>query len=119
MKSKAATSNGELAHPVTQVSLENLHFDVRNPRYGPRSRRFKDETEILDEIVGSFGVRDLLSSLAVNGYFASEPLVGIKESKGDGVKIMEGNRRLAACLILASDPRARNQKKLYSYYSPI
>lgn len=119
MKAKAAIPNGDLTHPVTPVPLENLHFDVRNPRYGPRSRRFKDDTDILDEIVGSFGVRDLLSSLAVNGYFASEPLVGIKEPKGDGVKVMEGNRRLAACLILANDRRARNQKKLYSYYSPI
>jgi len=119
MKTKPNALNGDLVHPITSVQIEDLHFDIRNPRYGPRSRRFKDETEILDEIVGSFGVRDLLSSLAVNGYFASEPLVGIKEARGNGIRVMEGNRRLAACLILANDPRAKHQKKLYSYYAPI
>jgi len=117
MSKKTTPTNGQLSRPLTPLRLDQLHFDVRNPRYGPRARRFKHESEVVDEIVGSFGVEDLLSSMAVNGYFASEPMVGIREQKDGPVRIMEGNRRLAACLILAGDARAKNQERRTRRYS--
>lgn len=94
-------ANGE--KPVRHFSLEELHFDPRNPRYGNAAGGFKNETEMLDYIVEKFGVDDVLSSLAVNGFFESEPLVGTPGR--DGIKVLEGNR-----LILVGDSRAKNQK---------
>ena len=46
-------------------------------------------------------------------------MVGIRERSSGEVKIMEGNRRLAACLILNGDKRARNQDKRRKRYTEI
>lgn len=102
------------------VSLGLLHLDGNNPRLGANAGTFKNEVEILDAIVTSYGVDDVLSSLAVNGYFEAEPLVGVDmDSQAGHIRIAEGNRRLAACLILAGDPRARNQGKRTTDYQAI
>ena len=90
--------------------LDELHLDTRNPRFGGQTGAFKSETDVLDTIVDKFGVEDVLSSLAFNGFFDGEPLLGLRAQKGGGIKIVEGNRRLSACLILANDKRAVNQQ---------
>jgi hypothetical protein len=78
------------------------------------------EVDILETVVNVFGVDDVLSSLAVNGYFEAEPLVGVPIKGADSeFRIAEGNRRLAACLILAGDNRARKQKKRTEDYQAL
>ncbi len=94
---------------IQLLSLADLHLDTRNPRFGGRAGELKSEVAVLDTIVEKFGVEDVLSSLAVNGFFGAEPLVGLRDRKTGAVRIVEGNRRLAACLILANDKRAVNQ----------
>jgi hypothetical protein len=89
--------------------LEDLHFDPSNPRFG-NVEVGSAEDKILDRIV-ELGVTDVLSSLSVNGYMETEPLVGQKQANGT-IKILEGNRRLAALLILSGDPRAKKYQKL-------
>jgi hypothetical protein len=101
---------------VERLLLKNLHFDVHNPRFGPGDAGVKDETKILDRIVDQHGVGDVLSSLAVNGYSDAEPLIGLRQKNGS-VVIKEGNRRLAACLIITNDPRAKNQAKRMERYA--
>jgi hypothetical protein len=103
---------------VEWKSLKDLHFDVHNPRFGPDSEEIKDEAKVLDRIVNDHGVGDLLSSLAVNGYSDAEPVIGIRQKNGS-VVIKEGNRRLAACLILSDDPRAKNQEKRVTQYTSV
>lgn len=97
---------------VDYLNVPDLEFDLRNPRYGAAARTINTEIEALDHIVNQFGVDDVLSSIAVNGFFDSEPLVGLRISPEQKVKIVEGNRRLAASLILLNDDRAKNQGKL-------
>ncbi len=97
-------------HKVVDAPLADLHFDVHNPRFGSSAGRFKNEVDVLDYIADNFELEDVLSSIAVNGFFESEPLIGTDEGRG-GIRVAEGNRRLAACLILADDPRAKNQEK--------
>jgi len=87
--------------------LAKLQLDVTNPRFGGQQAGLVDQAAVLDHIVNTYGIDDVISSLAVNGYFKAEPLVG--KVVGDEIKIVEGNRRLAACLILSNDDRARNQ----------
>ncbi len=62
---------------------------------------------------------DVLSSIAVNGYFMAEPLIGREQPKGDRLTVVEGNRRLAACLILANDPRAKNWVSKHAQFDEI
>jgi len=96
--------------------LSDLLLDGHNPRFGELAQDQRNQTDILDFIVKTFGVTDLLSSLAVNGYFAAEPLVCRPRENDVKLIVAEGNRRLAACLILAGDKRAKNQTRLTSEY---
>lgn len=89
--------------------LSSLLLDVDNPRFGGLSNEARDQADVLDHIVNTFGVDDLLSSLSVNGYFEAEPLV-VRETK-EGLVVAEGNRRLAACLMLSGDDRAYRQRE--------
>jgi hypothetical protein len=115
----ATRSIQQADRPITPSSLEDLQFDLRNPRYGIDASKIKTEREALDHIVETFGITDVLSSLAVNGFFDSEPLVGLRVGKSKKVKILEGNRRLAACLILVGDERAAGQQRLTERYSEL
>lgn len=96
---------------VAEIELGDLDLDPKNPRFGSVVGPAKTQTEILDTIVTEYGVEDVISSLAVNGYFPGEPLICIKKKNGNRYVVVEGNRRLAACLVLAGDERAKNQTK--------
>ncbi|HZQ46626.1 MAG TPA: hypothetical protein VFC07_06425, partial [Verrucomicrobiae bacterium] len=117
--SKTVTTPQRAKHQVELCFVEELQFDLRNPRYGSGAAKITNEKEALDHIVDTFGVDDVLSSIAVNGFFDTEPLVGIRLEKEKKIRILEGNRRLAACLILLGDERASGQSKLQIQYSKI
>lgn len=112
-KSKTKVSNvlnvmSELGQ-VKRLPLEELMFDLDNPRFGGRSGG-KTEKQVLEYIFENFDLTDVLSSIAVNGFFASEPLIGVKQPNGK-IKIVEGNRRLAACSLILKDSRAGSLSK--------
>ena len=90
------------------IPLDKLFLDPDNPRFGLQGKSASQE-QILDLIVEKFGVNDVLSSLAVNGYFEAEPLVCRRIAESEQAVVVEGNRRLAACLIIVGDGRAANQ----------
>jgi hypothetical protein len=53
------------------------------------------------------GLLDLIGSIAAQGFFPGEPLlVSPDDSKGENWRVIEGNRRLAACLLLSNPSRA-------------
>jgi hypothetical protein len=108
---KSSTSNGADPPQASMMALSRLHFSPNNPRFAEEIAE-TDETKLLDRIVSLFTVDDVISSIAVNGYMSTEPLVGIELPRDAGVEVLEGNRRLAALLILSNDPRAKNQIKL-------
>lgn len=101
-----------------QISLSHLLLDSENPRFG-RIGVSNEQADVLDHIVNTFGVDDVLSSLAINGYISAEPIVCRRESDMDGVIVVEGNRRLAACLILSGDARASRQAQRTKQYRQI
>jgi hypothetical protein len=93
----------------SRLRLKELLLDKDNPRFGDLEQS-SSQADILDHIVEKFGVDDVLSSLAVNGYFDAEPLV-CKKNADNSFTVVEGNRRLAACLIITADDRASHQAK--------
>lgn len=101
------------------LPLSHLLLDAENPRFGNASAGGLNQADILDHIVNTFGVDDVLSSLAINGYISAEPLVCRREAGSDIAVVVEGNRRLAACLILAGDDRAARQKSRSTQYQTI
>ena len=102
---------------IARIDAGNLLLDDSNPRFGLQQAG-SGQAELLDHIVKTFGIDDVLSSLAVNGYFEAEPLVCRRQPDSDTFVVVEGNRRLAACLILLEDARARNQPRRKSLFAP-
>lgn len=100
---------------VSYISLEDLDLDVENPRFGEDSSSSDTQVDVLNNIVKNYGVTDVISSIAVNGYFSAEPMV-VRKNGNKRYTVMEGNRRLAACLILKNDDRARDQVNLHQQY---
>ena len=92
-----------------EIALADLELDESNPRFGDPLGKAPSQRQVLDKIVEEFGVDDLLSSMSVNGYFNAEPIVVRKKDGADKYTVVEGNRRLAACLMLSGDARAENQ----------
>ena len=103
---------------IRRLALSKLLLDPENPRFGSPPGDAQ-QRRILDRIVDTFGVKDVLSSIAVNGYFDAEPLVCRNEAGTGKATVVEGNRRLAACLILAGDPRASGQAKRTEEFSQL
>ncbi|MBF0156098.1 MAG: hypothetical protein HQL57_02805 [Magnetococcales bacterium] len=57
--------------------------------------------------------------MAANGYIDAEPLVCRHREETTQILVVEGNRRLAACLILADDDRAVRWKDLHRRFAAI
>ena len=103
-----ATKEPSLANrEVDRIDLSLLLLDEENPRFGLQDAG-RSQAELLDHIVQKFGVDDVLSSLSVNGYFEAEPIICRRRPNSSKFVVIEGNRRLAACLILVQDQRAAN-----------
>ncbi len=112
--------------PLLYIPIERLILDSQNPRL-PKEIQGKDETAIKEALKRFFFLDELALSMAKNGYFDEEPLVGIPEtlpkefqdkdydalksddkflefiSKSDTkFTIVEGNRRLCTAKVLIS-----------------
>jgi hypothetical protein len=93
-----------------QKAISELLLDDSNPRFGELERGV-EQSQLVDLIIDKFGIEDVVSSLAMNGFFAAEPLVCERRKDGKLV-VKEGNRRLCACIVLSGDPRAIRQPNL-------
>ena len=93
---------------TTEIALDKLLLDVDNPRFGG-SKGAVEQEEILKQIISQYGIDDLLGSIAKNGYFEAEPIICRPDQNGNYV-VIEGNRRLSACLIITKDSRAKHHQ---------
>lgn len=113
--------------PLLNISIDRLHPDPQNPRLQLKDRG-KNEKDLLLALKRHFDLDELAYSMAENGYFDEEPLVGIPDNlpaEFSGMRseeltinksyhefinnssvqfnIAEGNRRLSTVKILLSD----------------
>ena len=112
----ASNESVPASREVARVDAADLLLDAANPRFGVQNPG-RSQTEVLDHIVGRFGVDDILSSLVVNGYFEAEPVVCRRQPESSTYVVVEGNRRLAACLILLEDERARRHERRQAVFA--
>jgi len=87
---------------VAKVPVDWLRLDPKNPRLA--SRETAGDAGIISELYRGEELRELLQSLAANGYLDIEPL--IVELTGDAFTVLEGNRRLATIKLFREDPLA-------------
>lgn len=87
-----------VAPPQSKDEFENpanLHLDLLNPRVPDES--FDSEDAVLEHLLDSADVDELVQSIIGSGWFDYEPLIVLNE----GNVVLEGNRRLAALRILS------------------
>ena len=82
---------------VKRVPVTELRLDRKNPRLIERNADASDAA-IIARLYSRADLEELLQSISANGYLDIEPLVAMPE--GDKMTVLEGNRRLAALLLL-------------------
>ena len=90
---------------IVRVPVANLRLDHENPRLAAVGSE-GTQNQLAGKLWDEMAVDELALSIAANGYFEEEPLIVIPEKSGrkhpdsDIFVVVEGNRRLAAVLIL-------------------
>jgi hypothetical protein len=79
-----------------------LKLDTRNPRFAAYGQSGgQTEATVIQHLVEVADLRELIESIAANGYLDFDPLVVVEEKKGELI-VIEGNRRVAAIKLLRS-----------------
>ncbi len=82
---------------IVPIKIDDLLFDYQNPRlseFGINSKTTQDE--MLVKLWDVMGAEEIYYSIAASGFFQHEPLIVVKNPKGNKYIVIEGNRRLAA-----------------------
>lgn len=94
---------------IVRVSVDRLLLDAENPRLAPDAES-TSQFDLLKILWTEMAVDELVVSIAANGYFEEEPMFVIPQEPGmdpadpcTKLVVVEGNRRLAAVLILLND----------------
>src|SRR5215204_3757277 len=107
MASKAkARVDGESLRKVVFMNVNKLLLDSENPRLASGSGA-DTQVDLLKVLWTEMAVEDVAMSIAANGFFPEETLFVIPNKNKNGGSadyvVVEGNRRLAAVLLLIRD----------------
>jgi hypothetical protein len=101
MKKKADVEAPEVPEGNYQrIDIKNLRLDPNNPRLAELGiPSDATQTDLVKALWDEMAVEEVAMSIAYSGYFKHEPL--FVEDSGDGnYVVIEGNRRLAAVMLL-------------------
>lgn len=90
--------------------LKRLRFDPENPRL-PESVAGANRREVIHWMLQDASLTDLMRSIATQGFFVGEPLLVYPSPGEDEYIVVEGNRRLAAVLLLNKPELAPTRKR--------
>ncbi|HEX8526139.1 MAG TPA: ParB N-terminal domain-containing protein [Allosphingosinicella sp.] len=82
------------------MPVGRLHLDPDNPRLPSELPRTPEA--MLKYLADTSSIDEIISAIGSNGYFQSEPLIGVP-GPNDNIVIVEGNRRLTALKLLAGE----------------
>src|ERR1700733_9621559 len=86
---------------VASVPVKWLVYDSNNPRFTPdKGLSGASDVDIIQELTRTADLRELIESIATNGYIDIEPLVIMRTKASGPYTVLEGNRRLAALSVL-------------------
>ena len=91
---------------VVELDINLLEFDPHNPRL-PKKYQEREEAAVIDWMLQDASLLDLMSSIALNGYFYGEPIFVIRKENSGKYIVIEGNRRLAAVKLLNNPSLAK------------
>jgi hypothetical protein len=93
---------------LKQIPIEDLMLDTQNPRL-PSHLKGGGSENIISYMLLDAATLDLMLAIGQNGFFAGEPLL-VVASADEKYRVIEGNRRLTA-LMLLKDPKLAPVKK--------
>ena len=95
------------------LDVNDLEFDEQNPRLPTRLLN-TGRGEIIKYLARQTGIENLMTSIGENGFFPGEAIVvtHLEVVEVDKYTVIEGNRRLAALLLLQDPTRAGNMPKI-------
>ncbi len=86
---------------IKKFNIEKLELDNQNPRLSEFGINEKSsQEEILEILWDEMAVNELMYSIVSNGFWDYEPLVIMKKPRVDKYIVLEGNRRLAAVMLI-------------------
>jgi len=86
---------------IKYFPYEQLEFDKDNPRLPHSVVNSNNEADVIDWMLKDASIIELMGSIGEKGFFAGEPLLGIKDPEiPEKYIIVEGNRRLTAVKLL-------------------
>ncbi len=89
------------------VKTADLYLDPTNPRMAGLSLSIDQQADILRVLWKERAVNELVDSIATNGYWPHEELFAVNE--GGRLVVVEGNRRLAAVMLLINEKGLRSR----------
>lgn len=108
----AAMNQPTQERDVVSVPTKDLWFDPQNPRFGGHYDLQDQPTdEVIERMIRSENLQELMDSIGEQGYFAGEPLLVSPADEARGGPpyiVIEGNRRLAALKLLNGDLDSAN-----------
>jgi hypothetical protein len=94
------------------VAVENIKFDLKNPRLPTNVAEQDSQEVILEWLVQQEKVVELMIAIGEQDYFPGEPLLVVKESsESEDFVVVEGNRRLAAVKLLSKPELAPTRQR--------
>lgn len=86
---------------VVSIPITDLELDPENPRISEFGiTKSSSQQEILQVLWDEMAVNELIHSIVENGFWQYEPLIAIKNPENDKFTVIEGNRRLAAVMLI-------------------
>lgn len=96
----------------TKIKIANLRLDMYNPRL-PKSKQGKNEKTVIEFLLLEAATSELMESIGENDFFAGEMLLIIPDVTNNGnYVVIEGNRRLAAVMLLNNPSLATVKKQI-------
>jgi len=93
---------------IEKININDIDLDPKNPRI-PYSLRDKDsEDDLLNYLIRTASLVELIMSIGEKGFFTGEPLLLVKSSvTSEKYIVIEGNRRASALKLLQNPNRAK------------
>jgi hypothetical protein len=95
----------KLRGELTVRKIDELFLDAQNPRL-PEELQGASQDRLVRYLYDTAVLEELARSFANNGFFEHEPLIVVATDQPDHYTVLEGNRRLAALMILHGRPEA-------------
>lgn len=92
------------------VDVRRLALGVVSPRF-PRADGSRGEERFIADLYRTENLTGILQSISANGYMNIESLIAVLDEEREKLLVIEGNRRLAAILLLLDDGLLKRVEK--------